>query len=276
MGIQQLNAKTDGEKKLLPKKPKQENSEELFSDYGFPSPMEETLWMAAGQEHSAMMTMALAIVDEKNDFDSVWDVNVEVNDASTTPYAGYLIAENKNISERCSFEREENENLNDCWGNGYHAFGAVMGKDTEVDCNNTVNKGNDVDIVLSALGESGLHEFLIETPVQDTNTDHKLTVRRKVGRPERKTPLEIPEVPKASSNNLTPDQIRSLKFRRMRNLNNEASKRFRMSRQKKQSMQEEECKEIEYKNLILKEKLLAMESEVGAWKARVFAIGYNI
>lgn len=270
MGIQQLNTKTEGEKKFLPKKPKQENSYELFGDYGFPSSIEKTLWMAADQEHSEMMSIPLPVVDEENGFSSVWDVNVEVNDGSTTPYEGYLIAENKDISESCSFEKEENENLNDCWGSGYHAFGAVISNEKEDDWNNTVNKDDAVDIVLSALGESGLHEFLIETP------DHNPAMRRKVGRPERKTPLEIPEVPKASSDNFTPDQIMSLKFRRMRNLNNEASKRFRMSRQKKQSMQEEECKEIEDKNLMLKEKLVAMESEVEAWKARVFATGYNI
>ena len=86
---------------------------------------------------------------------------------------------------------------------------------------------------------------------------------KKVGRPERQTPLEITEVPRAGSVSVTPEKMRKLKYRRMRDLNNEASKKCRRNRKQKMNAKEQECQEEEEKYKILKEKLQQMELQGG-------------
>eukprot|EP00092_Neocalanus_flemingeri_P068132 GFUD01083211.1.p1 GENE.GFUD01083211.1~~GFUD01083211.1.p1 ORF type:complete len:355 (-),score=116.06 GFUD01083211.1:166-1230(-) len=104
----------------------------------------------------------------------------------------------------------------------------------------------------------------------------KPSLKRSVGRPERQTPLEITEVPRKGSVCLTPDQMRSLKYRRMRDLNNEASKKCRKNRKVKQSVKEQGCQKLEEKNRMLKEKMLIKESEVAVWRAKCRAMGYSL
>ena len=60
-----------------------------------------------------------------------------------------------------------------------------------------------------------------------TGADRKLKnpKHKKVGRPERQTPLEITEVPRTGSVSVTPAEMRKLKYRRMRDLKNEASRK---------------------------------------------------
>merc|ERR1719350_1919397 len=69
----------------------------------------------------------------------------------------------------------------------------------------------------------------------------KPPVQKRVGRPERLTPLRITEVPMKGSVLLSPSELRKLKYRRMRDLNNEASKKCRQKRKEKQSVVELEC-----------------------------------
>ena len=100
-------------------------------------------------------------------------------------------------------------------------------------------------------------------------------LKRKAGRPERQTPIQITEVPKNGSVTLTTDQLRSLKYRRSRDLNNEASKRCRKNRKEKLNMKEQECEELAEKNRELAEQVLAKITEVEAWKVRCRAVGYS-
>jgi len=100
--------------------------------------------------------------------------------------------------------------------------------------------------------------------------------KRKVGRPERKTPREITQVPIKGSVCLTPDQLGALKHQRMRDLNNEASKRFRQNRKEKEEQNEKTCRELEDANILLKEQFLAKQAEVAAWKAKCRALGYKL
>merc|ERR1711874_429112 len=89
-------------------------------------------------------------------------------------------------------------------------------------------------------------------------------LKRKAGRPERQTPIQITEVPTTSD--LTEDELRSLKYRRSRDLNNEASKRCRKNRKEKQQ-EKERHGEL---TMMLQQK----EAEVEAWKERCRAVGY--
>lgn len=97
-------------------------------------------------------------------------------------------------------------------------------------------------------------------------------LKRKAGRPERQTPIQITEVPTTSD--LTEDELRSLKYRRSRDLNNEASKRCRKNRKEKQQEKERQVDEMKERNRELTMMLQQKEAEVEAWKERCRAVGY--
>lgn len=104
----------------------------------------------------------------------------------------------------------------------------------------------------------------------------KPPVQKRVGRPERLTPLRITEVPMKGSALLSPPELRKLKYRRMRDLNNEASKKCRQKRKEKQSVVEVECQREEEKNTALMQKLEEMESEVANWRWKCKDIRHGI
>jgi len=93
-------------------------------------------------------------------------------------------------------------------------------------------------------------------------------MHKRVGRPERKTPRMITEIPMKGSALLSQSELRNLKYRRMRDLNNEASKKCRQKRKQKQSVMEEVCQEEEEKNKMLKQKLEEMESQLADWRLK--------
>merc|ERR1719189_2213386 len=78
---------------------------------------------------------------------------------------------------------------------------------------------------------------------------------------------EEEEEGKVNVENLTEDE----KYRRMRNQNNDASKRCREKRKRKQQEMEEELKFLQDKNQKLKEKFESMEREVKAMKKRLLS-----
>jgi len=59
------------------------------------------------------------------------------------------------------------------------------------------------------------------------------------------------------------------KYRKMRIQNNEASRKCRLNRKRKQEDMEEECKLLEERNVFLKSRLEEMEQEVKAWKKKL-------
>ena len=84
-------------------------------------------------------------------------------------------------------------------------------------------------------------------------------IRKKtVGRPARQEPITITEVPEIG---LTKEQRQALKYRRMRDLNNEASRRCRKARKAKANKAEDLLKEERNKNEELHARLQKMEAE---------------
>jgi len=69
----------------------------------------------------------------------------------------------------------------------------------------------------------------------------------------------------------TEDLREDEKYRKMRSQNNEASKKCRMNRKRKQEDMEEECKLLEERNVFLKSRLDEMEQEVKAWKKKLLS-----
>jgi len=59
------------------------------------------------------------------------------------------------------------------------------------------------------------------------------------------------------------------KYRKMRIQNNEASRKCRQNRKRKQQDMEEECKLLEERNVFLKSRLEDMEEEVKVWKKKL-------
>merc|ERR1719367_2324776 len=84
-------------------------------------------------------------------------------------------------------------------------------------------------------------------------------IRKKtVGRPARQEPITITEIPEAG---LTKEQRQALKYRRMRDLNNEASRRCRKARKAKANKAEDLLKEERNKNEELHARLQKIEAE---------------
>ena len=132
-------------------------------------------------------------------------------------------------------------------------------------------------------GECGVIKENKDMTSTDTDTEYKMphhgseerkltsvsiTLKRRAGRPERETPIQITEVPKKGSATMTDDQLRWLKKQRARDLNTEASKRFRDNRKKRRQMMERECEDLERKNCELKRDMRSIEAEVDSLKER--------
>lgn len=94
----------------------------------------------------------------------------------------------------------------------------------------------------------------------------KPLTKRKPGRPEREEPFIITEVPSRRCMNVSVEELQVLKYRRMRDLNNKASKDCRARRKNKQADLEEEMELLEDHNRQLRLKLAMMEKEMAYYK----------
>jgi len=95
----------------------------------------------------------------------------------------------------------------------------------------------------------------------------KTSMKKKPGRPEREGPYQIPTVPSRNAmSGMTEEEIQGLKYRRMRELNNQASKACRAKRKNKQQLMEEELVLEQEKNLRLRQKLETMQKEYAQYK----------
>ena len=95
----------------------------------------------------------------------------------------------------------------------------------------------------------------------------KTSMKKKPGRPEREGPYQIPTVPSRNAmSGMTEEEIQGLKYRRMRELNNQASKACRAKRKNKQQSMEEELVLEQEKNLRLRQKLETMQKEYAQYK----------
>merc|ERR1712051_291755 len=82
--------------------------------------------------------------------------------------------------------------------------------------------------------------------------------KKTVGRPARQEPIMITEVPEAG---LTKEQRQALKYRRMRDLNNEASRKCRKARKAKANKADTLLEEERNNNKELIARLKKMEAE---------------
>ena len=92
-------------------------------------------------------------------------------------------------------------------------------------------------------------------------------MKKKPGRPEREGPYQIPTIPSRNvMNEMSEEEIQGLKYRRMRELNNQAINACRAKRKNKQQLLEEELVVEQEKNLRLRKKLETMEEDYAQYK----------
>jgi len=95
----------------------------------------------------------------------------------------------------------------------------------------------------------------------------RTSMKKKPGRPEREGPYQIPTIPSRNAmSGMSSEEIQGLKYRRMRELNNQASKACRAKRKNKQQSLEEVLLEEQEKNLRLRQKLGTMEKDYAQYK----------
>merc|ERR1712217_840592 len=95
----------------------------------------------------------------------------------------------------------------------------------------------------------------------------KTSMKKKPGRPEREGPYNIPSLPTRNARmGMSEEELQGLKYRRMRELNNQASKACRAKRKNKQQAMEEELLVEQEKNLRLKQQLEVMEEKYAKLK----------
>jgi len=95
----------------------------------------------------------------------------------------------------------------------------------------------------------------------------KTSMKKKPGRPEREGPYHIPSLPTRNARmGMSEEELQGLKYRRMRELNNQASKACRAKRRNKQQAMEEELVVEQEKNMRLRQQLEVMEEKCAKLK----------
>merc|ERR1712079_433089 len=97
--------------------------------------------------------------------------------------------------------------------------------------------------------------------------------RKKVGRPARGKPIEVTQIPTALKEKLSEVELTSLKYRRMRDLNNEASRKCRENRKKKAATADVEMEREMEKNRQLKATLEKMSMQKDMLAKKLKALG---
>jgi len=123
---------------------------------------------------------------------------------------------------------------------------------------------------------------------EDTYDSPPAAPKRKRGRPSKEEPRDItprlPRLPRVlntsdseyayvsdSGELLSDNEVSALKYRRMRDLNNEASKRCRQTRKEKMASEDSELNKLKDRNMKLKDAVSKMEAQVKNLKGKFLA-----
>jgi len=93
---------------------------------------------------------------------------------------------------------------------------------------------------------------------------------RRVGRPVNNNPITVTEIPEACK--LSAKELKALKYQRTRELNNKASRRFRLKKKERELQSQQELEQLRAQNYLLQLTLDSMEREVAFWKEKVSRI----
>merc|ERR1711963_649612 len=99
--------------------------------------------------------------------------------------------------------------------------------------------------------------------------------KKNVGRPRKTGPITITKITETMKKNLAGEQLESLKYRRMRDLNNQASRRCREARKNKAALAELELRHQEERNTELKMKYEMMKKQYDTLKKQFQNLGLH-
>jgi len=83
----------------------------------------------------------------------------------------------------------------------------------------------------------------------------------------RTEPITVTAIPEAGK--LSEAELKALKYRRLRDLNNKASRRSRLKKKEKEEEFLQEVAELQSRNYQLQMTVQRLEQEVSLWRARV-------
>jgi len=94
--------------------------------------------------------------------------------------------------------------------------------------------------------------------------------KRRVGRPVNKEPITVTVIPPECK--LSGSELKALKYQRTRELNNQASRRFRLKKKEQEQESQKVLEELRARNNKLLETADMMEKELAMWKEKVSKI----
>jgi len=122
----------------------------------------------------------------------------------------------------------------------------------------------EVELLEATTSRSKQPAYARKSPIHSAK---RTSMKKKPGRPEREGPYQIPTIPSRNARiGMSEEEIQGLKYRRMRELNNQASKACRAKRKNKQQSLEEELVVEQEKNLRLRQRLESMEKDYAHYK----------
>lgn len=119
------------------------------------------------------------------------------------------------------------------------------------------------DIKLEPAGEP-----LMEPNTQANTASIQERKRKKPGRPTNKEPINVTQIPRDESR-LSEQELKALKYRRTRDLNNKASRRFRQRKKEEDDLAQQELLQLEARNLELRRTLAQMEKDMALMRAQI-------
>lgn len=111
-------------------------------------------------------------------------------------------------------------------------------------------------------------EPLMEPNTQANTASIQERQRKKPGRPTNKEPINVTEIPRDESR-LSEQELKALKYRRTRDLNNKASRRFRQRKKEEDDLAQQELLQLEARNLELRRTLAQMEKDMALMRAQI-------
>ena len=250
---------------------------------------EEEVWWEEAEQQSLVLVSPTELEGRQ--------LTVTQEEAVTTNTTTTTISQNE---KRPRFTEADNNELDTFWSQGLES--SILNKtDTMAD-----DEGQTFDIVEFALGESGVDleedadlteddptettmdideddvpdlkkinaeptELVEMKPVENVSIEvieeTPRKSKRKAGRPINHDPITVTVIPRASK--LSEAELKALKYRRTRDLNNKASRRFRLKKKEKEEMELQELVELEARNNQLQLTAESMEEDVALWRARV-------
>jgi len=273
----------------------------LFHDYAMPQPgPEEAVWGNLMVSVSPIEVEGRQIPDPELETQQTVTTDITMNDNNRNQgkmNQDIVLTEEQIKSEKIpQFTEADYDKLDAFLKTGLESL--LSGQEPTA-----IDDAQKFDIVEYAMGESemvlGEDEVKTEDPIMDVDEDYvpdfkKIKAepagivemslvenvsievieepkrKRKVGRPVNNDPITVTVIPPECK--LTASELKALKYQRTRELNNQASRRFRLKKKEQEQQSQQVLEELRARNKKLLETADQMEKELAMWKEKVSKI----